>query len=118
MRLPRLKSLPHSKTHIYDSIDPKSGEAISEVMVGTYNIDNRSNYYNAEMAIFCKGSASFTEEVRTNVEARIAKSYKLNGNRTATDKDGNTVSRFGRDATNITKMRLLAIPSYILKFLL
>ena len=51
----------HSKSHIYESIT-ESGNVESEIMIGTYNIDNRSNFYNNEMAIFCKGNSALTEE--------------------------------------------------------
>lgn len=40
----------HDKTQVYES------DSHSEVMIGTYNLDNRSNFYNTEMALFCRGN--------------------------------------------------------------
>ena len=49
----------HSKVQVYENHNS------SEAMIGTYNVDNRSNFYNSEMAIFCKGNDEFTQEVKS-----------------------------------------------------
>jgi len=107
----------HSKTQIYDSID-ENGNLISEVMIGTYNIDNRSNHYNTEMAIFCKGSDSYTEEVRESANHRLDNAYRVHGNQTAYNANGERVSIFGDKAENKLLTALIAMPSWLLKFLL
>jgi putative cardiolipin synthase len=107
----------HSKTQIYDSLNDQ-GELESEVMIGTYNIDNRSNHYNTEMAIFCKGSEGFTKDVRDSVERRLEGAYKVNGDRTAVDSEGNRVSVFGTKRKGLKLAALIALPSWLLKFLL
>lgn len=106
----------HSKTMVY--ISEEDGELVKEIMIGTYNIDNRSNYYNNEMAVFCKGNNELADELIANIENRMDQGYKLNADRTATDKDGNKVSIYGIDTSNLTKMKWLSIPSKLLKFLL
>lgn len=107
----------HSKTQIYDSLNA-DGELESEVMIGTYNIDNRSNHYNTEMAIFCKGNEGFTRDVRESVQKRLDNAYKVHGNRTATDSKGNRVSVFGTQKKGLKLAALIALPSWLLKFLL
>jgi len=100
----------HSKTQIYDN---------DEVMIGTYNIDNRSNFYNSEMGLFCKGNKDLTLEVRDNIESRMHEGYKIVADKKAVDKDGNKKSVYG-DASKSSKiiMAVIALPSWLLKFLL
>jgi len=59
----------HSKTIVFNS---------HSFMVGTFNIDNRSNFYNTEMAIFCSGSPQLTNEVIGNIKLRMDNSRHLN----------------------------------------
>lgn len=106
----------HSKSQLY--VSEVDGELVQEIMISTYNIDNRSNYYNNEMAIFCKGNNELADELRGHLEHRMYEGYKLHADKTATDKDGNEVSIYGVDQDNLSKMKWLAIPSKILKFLL
>lgn len=107
----------HSKTHIYESID-EAGNQISEIMIGTYNIDNRSNYYNTEMAVFCKGNPELTNEVKKSAFNRIDEAFEIHPNKTATNKSGEKVSTYGVNPTNVRLMKLIALPSYLFKFLL
>ena len=87
-------------------------------MIGSYNVDNRSSFYNNEMAIFCKGSDSYTNDVKDNIHGRLNKSYMLRADGTAVDIDGNSVSIYGRDDTKKGKMKLLQVPASLIKFLL
>lgn len=107
----------HSKTHIYESKD-EEGNISSEVMIGTYNIDNRSNFYNNELAVFCKDTPEFTEAVRDNIQFRINKSYRIYKNRTARTLDGKSVNVYGTDKKQTLKLKLLSIPAWLIKFLL
>lgn len=107
----------HSKTHVYESLN-EDGNAVSEIMVGTYNIDNRSNYYNTEMAVFCKGNPDLTNEVKASALKRIDNAFEIHADKTATNKNDEQVSTYGVDAKNKTLMKIIALPSYLFKFLL
>lgn len=108
----RAKWGTHSKVQVYESSDS------TEAMIGTYNIDNRSNFYNAEMAIFCKGNDEFTKEVKDNILKLAQKGIQLNGDGSATDRDGNKKSVWGSNKKDLKVMRLIFLPSWLLKFLL
>ncbi len=102
----------HSKVQIYYDQD------YSEIMIGTYNIDNRSNYYNTEMAIFCKGSDSITKELEDSIYQRIDNGFRVNRDLVGMDKDGNEINILGADPDNVFLMNLIALPSWLLKPLL
>lgn len=104
----------HSKTQIYEYND----QSKNEFMIGTYNVDNRSNHYNSEMAIFCQGNQELFNEVKNNVVSRMDEGYLIHENFRATDMDGNRVSVFGADRSKLPKMLLLALPSWLLNLLL
>ncbi len=100
----------HSKTHIYDG---------QEVMIGTYNIDNRSNYFNAEMALFCKGDQAFVDEVSNKIKYRMHNGLRMISRKRAIDKDGNEVSAFGEVSIfGKIVMKLISPFSIALKYLL
>ena len=100
----------HSKTQIYDD---------NEVMIGTYNVDNRSNYYNSEMALFCKGNYQLTKEVKDNIHERTQAGYKITGKRESVDSKNIEADVYG-NPTTMSKilMNAIAIPSILLKDLL
>lgn len=102
----------HSKVQVYESSN------FSEAMIGTYNIDNRSNFYNSEMAVFCKGNDAFTKVVKDEIMDMTNRGIKINSDGTASDRDGNKKSVFGSDTKDLKLMRLIFLPSWILKFLL
>ncbi len=102
----------HCKTQIFET------SAYSEVMIGTYNVDNRSNYYNSEMAVFCKGNEEFTKEVRDSIMSRAQKGIQIHENGKATDKNGNDISIYGASEKDVLKMKLITIPSWLLKVFL
>lgn len=102
----------HSKTQIY--ID----EDYSEFMIGTYNIDNRSNHYNNEMAIFCKGNDELTSIVQENIYDRIQHAYQIHDDGTATDSKGRLRSVLGSKKDDLLKMKLISLPSWLLDPLL
>lgn len=102
----------HCKTQIFETKD------YSEVMIGTYNVDNRSNYYNSEMAVFCKGNEEFTKEVRDSIMSRAHKGITVHENGKATDKNGNDISIYGASDEDVLKMKLITIPSWLLKVFL
>lgn len=102
----------HTKAHIYES------QNFSEIMVGTYNIDNRSNHYNSEMAIFCKGSDELTADLKESIERRMNHGYEITAEGKAINKDGKEVDVMGADTDNKLLMKLITFPSWLLKFLL
>lgn len=102
----------HSKTHIYESSND------SEVMIGTFNLHNRSSFYDSEMAIFCKGNSEFTAEVKKSIERRMAEGIRIARDHSAIDKAGNVVSKFGSSESKVRLMKLLRLPVWLFKFLL
>lgn len=102
----------HSKIQVYEYSNS------SEAMIGTYNIDNRSNFYNSEMALFCKGNNEFTQLVKNEIMHLAHSGIKINKDGTASDRDGNTKSVFGSTDKDVMFMKMIFLPSWILKFLL
>lgn len=100
----------HSKTQVYDN---------DEFMIGTYNVDNRSNYYNSEMALFCKGNKELTAEVSQSINERSRFGYKITGDHEAVDSKNLPADVYG-NPTGKSKfiMNAIAIPSILLKDLL
>lgn len=49
-------------------------------MIGSFNFDNRSSYYNTELAVFCSGSPELTKDITENINARVSNSIKLDTN--------------------------------------
>lgn len=103
----------HAKVHIYES------ENFKELMVGTYNIDNRSSYYNTEMAIFCRGNDSLVADMMENTQFRIEHGYTIIEKDKAIDNQtGDEANILGADPSNKKLMKKLTIPSRALRFLL
>lgn len=96
----------HSKSMVFND---------NAFMIGTYNMDNRSSHYNAEMAIFCSGSKELTADVKNNIIHRTTKSNRLNAEGLPDDCSG----LFGEVKTKKKLFYyLLKIPSYFLQSLL
>ena len=104
----------HSKTQLYIYKDSTQ----NEFMIGTYNYDNRSNHYNSEMAVFCKGSAELFADVKSSIDQRIDYSYEITKDLKARDHTGKEVSIYGASQEDLLKMRLISIPSRLLNLLL
>lgn len=102
----------HAKTQIYESKNS------TEVMIGSYNVDNRSNFYNNELAVFCKGSPAFTGEVKRGIVALTQKGLRIRKNNTAVDRHGKVKNVYGASQTEVIKMKAATLPSWLLKFLL
>ncbi|MCO4792064.1 MAG: phospholipase D family protein [Bacteriovoracaceae bacterium] len=100
----------HSKTHIYDE---------DSFYIGTYNIDNRSDFYNAEMGIFCDGNKELTAELKTNIERRLEQSYEIVGDMKAVDKNGAEADVYGNaDEKAIKIMKAIKLPSWLFEFVM
>ena len=102
----------HDKTQIYET------QKYTEVMIGTYNIDNRSNFYNSEMAVFCRGNDEFTKNVKDEIFKRAHQGIEINEDGSATDRAGERHSVYGSSKRGLLLMKMLALPSWLLKFLL
>ena len=96
----------HSKTMVFDE---------DSFMIGTFNVDNRSSHYNTELAIFCSGNKDLTDDVKNNIMARKAGSFRLN-------KDGvpDDCSEFLSEVGPLKKLMyyLIKVPSHMLQHLL
>jgi len=77
----------HSKSHVYDD---------DKIFVGTFNIDNRSSFYNTEMGIFCEGNRDLADDVLESIEKRaIDNGLLITGPKKAVDANGNDVDPLG-----------------------
>lgn len=95
----------HSKTIVFSD---------SAFMIGTFNIDNRSNFYNTEMALFCKGSPELTKQVKDNILLRMKNAKHLN--KEGKPDDGSDILE-GNSKMKKMLYYLLKIPSAITQFL-
>jgi putative cardiolipin synthase len=102
----------HDKTQIYET------STYSELMVGTYNIDNRSSFYNTEMAMFCRGNDELVDEARHYILKQKTQGITINEDGTATDREGEKKSIYGTSRRGVLVMKLITLPSWLLKFLL
>ena len=102
----------HSKVQVYESTN------FTEAMIGTYNIDNRSNFYNSEMGLFCRGNNEFTQTVKEAILTQAKSGIEINEDGSATDRDGNKKSVFGSSEKDLLLMNVIFLPSWLLKFLL
>lgn len=96
----------HSKTTVFSD---------ESFMVGSFNMDNRSSYYNSELAVFCSGSKELTKDVKDNIELRMGNSHKLDAN--------GDMEECEDEALSISPLKkalywLLKIPSHLLQHLL
>ena len=100
----------HSKTHIYDE---------SDFYVGTYNIDNRSDFFNLEMGVFCEGSPELTRELQANIDQRLEHTYKIIDKEKAVDQNGEPASYWGHASkAHLRIMRAIKHPSRWFEFLM
>jgi putative cardiolipin synthase len=96
----------HSKSMVFSD---------DSFMIGTYNMDNRSSQYNAELAIFCSGSKELTADVLNSIKKRMDGSNRLNSEGVPDDCSG----LFGEsNATKKLFYYLMKVPSHMLQFLL
>lgn len=106
--MPKVKDVRwgiHAKTMIFDE---------DSFMIGTYNIDNRSDYFNNEMAIFCDGSKELVDDLKANIKERMARAYEITGDHQAKDQKGNSVDVYGGATKDQVKtMKRWKIPARI-----
>ncbi|MDO9184281.1 MAG: phospholipase D family protein [Bacteriovorax sp.] len=96
----------HSKTIVFNN---------NSFMIGTFNIDNRSNFYNTEMAVFCSGSPELANDVLSNIKIRMKSSNHLDKN--ARPDDGTDLLA-GASTKKKILYYMLKIPAALFQFLL
>ncbi len=102
----------HDKTQVFEATTH------TEVMIGTYNIDNRSNFYNTEMAVFCRGNDELSMDVKGSILHRAQKGIRILPDGSAVDSEGNAKSVYSASKNKILFMKLITLPSWLLNFLL
>lgn len=103
----------HAKSHVYESKNS------SEIMVGSYNIDNRSDFYNTELAIFCKDNQELTHELKQDILDRAMNGISVLTKNKAVSRDGTEVNVTGvKDKKKRDMMRILYLPGWMIDFLL
>ena len=85
----------HEKTQIFSE---------DSFYVGTYNIDNRSDFYNVEMGIFCEDSKELTANLLESVKARANKAYVITGKEKAVDPNGKPADVYGGASEGLIKI--------------
>lgn len=102
----------HAKTQIYET------SKYTEVMIGTFNLDNRSYDYNTEMAVFCRGNNEFTQEVKDDMEMKSKNGIEVKKDGSARDRFGFKKNVTGAKTDDVVKMNLITFPSWLIDFLL
>lgn len=102
----------HSKAHIYET------SAYSELMIGTYNVHNRSEHFNTELAVFCKGNDQFTKDIKKMIIGQAKNGLKVESMIHAVDRNGHKINVTGASILKKIKMKLFTIPSIIFSHLL
>ncbi len=102
----------HDKTQVYEA------STHTEVMIGTYNIDNRSNFYNTEMAMFCRGNDELSKEVKESIMRRAGKGIMIQQDGTGINKDGRAMNIHAAGKKQVLLMKFITLPSWLLNFLL
>ncbi len=100
----------HSKTQIYDDKD---------FYIGTYNLDNRSDFFNLEMGIYCEGSEELTALLNENIDLRMSHAYKIIKKEEAVDINNEPADYWGHASeSNLKLMNAIELPSKWFEFLM
>jgi putative cardiolipin synthase len=102
----------HTKAHVYET------SSYSEIMIGTYNIHNRSEHFNTELAVFCKGNDELSEDVKEMILRQARNGLKVKSMIYAIDRKGHKINVTGASVLQKIKMKLFTIPSIIFSHLL
>lgn len=95
----------HAKSAIFND---------ESAMVSSYNIDNRSSYFNNELAVFCEGSKSFVEDLKNDMLRRSELSYQLVNDNVSIDKNGEEHDIYaGAPSKSIKIMKAIKLPSLL-----
>lgn len=96
----------HSKSMVFSS---------DAFMVGSFNFDNRSSYYNTELAVFCSGSPELTKDIVENINKRMSNANKLDTNG---DPECNDLVQPEVGALKKALYYIIKIPSHMFQHLL
>jgi len=97
----------HEKNQIYNN---------DTFMIGTYNIDNRSDFFNVEMGVFCAGSKVLTDNLKDDFKLRRENYYLINGKDKAIDYLGQEADVYGNASQKqINIMKGVTLPSILFK---
>lgn len=98
----------HSKSVVFNN---------DSFMVGSFNMDNRSSFYNTELSIFCSGSEALTNDVKNNIKSRMDNSHGLNSEGEIED-ECEDLNPNGLGPVKKALYWLLKIPSHLMQSLL
>lgn len=98
----------HSKTQIYDD---------DKFYIGTYNIDNRSAFYNTEMGVFCEGNIELTKDVSDSIYERAERhGLRIIDRKTAEEYDGSIIDIHGENVRRREILRIKALEGVLRPF--
>lgn len=93
----------HEKTQLYND---------DSFFIGTYNIDNRSDFYNVEMGVICEGSKELGHNLYEDMKVRYEKGYKIIGDNKAIKNNGDDADVYGNALLNQIKiMKAFTLPA-------
>lgn len=101
---PNIRFGVHSKTWLRDGI---------QVAVGSYNMDNRSDYYNNELVLMCNNSKGLADDLLTDMNLRRLEGYRVIGHEKARREDGREGEADiygGADEDQIRLMKAIRLP--------
>jgi putative cardiolipin synthase len=100
----------HAKTMVFDD---------DTIAIGSYNVDNRSDFYNTEMVVFCEGNKELADELKEHIFFRAYNGIKFTEKEHGIDSKGKNVSAFGSASEKTIKlMKAIKLPSKWLEFLM
>ena len=97
----------HDKTQVFND---------ESFFIGTYNIDNRSDFYNSEMGVYCSGSPELTQILKDDMHQRMGSGYEIVGGKKAVDSTGADVDVYGNATEKQIKvMKTFTLPAKLFK---
>ena len=97
----------HEKTQVYNN---------NTFYIGTYNIDNRSDFYNVEMGLFCEGSSDLTKNLLDDMNVRSHNGYVITGKDKAETSEGKPADVYGNATEKLLKiMKAFTLPALLLE---
>lgn len=101
---PTIRYGVHSKSWLRDH---------QQVLISSYNMDNRSDYYNNELAIICNDSKGLADDLWADMLQRRLSGYRVVGNEMAVREDGKQGPADiygGADEAQIRLMKKIRLP--------
>lgn len=101
---PHIRYGVHSKTWLRDGL---------QVAVGSYNMDNRSDYYNNELVVMCNDSEGLASDLLNNMTLRRLEGHRVTGYEEAiyeNGREGEADIYGGADDDQIRLMKAIKLP--------